>query len=143
MPGRTTLPDALSWFPKEKLTSLRLVPESVLGMRAAEARLRGAVRVRQGVPGAGGVARKRPAGVLQKVRARFTGTENAQVGDEAFQVNDKYLGRLCFFRKGAYVGGYANVAEGQDPRGAGEGAGGKAAVGGAALRPWRWLLRSR
>ena len=30
-------------------------------------------------------------------------------------MTDKYLGRLCFFRKGVYVGGYANVAEGQDP----------------------------
>jgi hypothetical protein len=25
-----------------------------------------------------------------------------------------YLGRLCFFRKGRYIGGYANLAEGQD-----------------------------
>ncbi len=55
------------------------------------------------------------AGVLAKVRTRVTGAENAQVADEAFQANDKYLGRLCFFRKGAYIGGYANVAEGQEP----------------------------
>ena len=114
MPGRTTLPDALSWFPKEKLTSLRLVPESVLGMRvlkrgyAAQYEYGKAFLVRE-------ASAEAAAGVLQKVRGRFTGTENAQVGEEAFQVNDKYLGRLCFFRKGAYLGGYANVAEGQDP----------------------------
>lgn len=112
--GRTTLPDALSWFPKEKLTSLRLVPESVLGMRvlkrgyAAQYEYGKAFLVREATPEAA-------TGVMQKLRGRFTGTGPAQVGQEAFQVNDKYLGRLCFFRKGMYLGGYANVAEGQDP----------------------------
>lgn len=112
--GRTTLPDALSWFPKEKLTSLRLVPESVLGMRilkrgyAAQYEYGKAFLVREATP-------ESAAGVMQKLRGRFSGTENAAVGEEAFQVNDKYLGRLCFFRKGVYLGGYSNVAEGQDP----------------------------
>ena len=53
--------------------------------------------------------------VMEKLRARFGETSAAKVADEAFEVNDKYLGRLCFFRKGTYIGGYANVAEGQDP----------------------------
>ncbi|HWC96810.1 MAG TPA: hypothetical protein VG456_08675, partial [Candidatus Sulfopaludibacter sp.] len=52
---------------------------------------------------------------LQKVRARFADTVPATVGDESFQANDKYLGRLCFFRKGKYIAGWANAAEGQSP----------------------------
>lgn len=53
--------------------------------------------------------------VMEKLRERFGETSAAKVADEAFEINDKYLGRLCFFRKGKYLGGYANVAEGQDP----------------------------
>jgi hypothetical protein len=53
--------------------------------------------------------------VIQKLRARFGEPSPAKVGDEAFQLNDAYLGRMCVFRKGRYVGGYANVADGQDP----------------------------
>jgi hypothetical protein len=33
LPGEASPPVALGWFPKEKQQSLRLVPESVLGMR--------------------------------------------------------------------------------------------------------------
>jgi len=55
------------------------------------------------------------AGVMEKLRARFAQTRPAGVGDEGFQFEDKYLGRLCFFRKGSYIGGYANVMEGKDP----------------------------
>jgi hypothetical protein len=57
------------------------------------------------------------AAVMEKLRARLAGTQPAQVAgaQEAFQMADKYLGRLCFFRKGQYIGGWANVAEGQDP----------------------------
>jgi hypothetical protein len=38
-----------------------------------------------------------------------------QLGEEAFQATDKYLGKICFFRKGKYIGGIANVAETGDP----------------------------
>jgi hypothetical protein len=51
---------------------------------------------------------------MQKLRTRFGETAAAQVGDEAFQVKDQYLGNVFVFRKGRYVAGYANVAEGQD-----------------------------
>ena len=30
------------------------------------------------------------------------------------QVTDQYLGRICIFRKGQYLGGYSNLPEGQD-----------------------------
>jgi len=114
--GRTTLPDALSWFPHEKQQSLRLVPESVLGLRllkrgyAAQYDYGKAFLVKEVSPDAA-------AGVMEKLKARLGGTQPAAVpgAQEAFQLTDKYLGRLCFFRKGAYLGGWANVAEGQDP----------------------------
>jgi hypothetical protein len=112
--GRTTLPEALSWFPPDKLKSLRLVPESVLGLRAlrrgyaAEYEFGKAFVATEESPDAA-------AAVMQKMRDRIGQTAPAQASDEAFQVADKYLGRLCFFRKGRYLGGYANVAEGSDP----------------------------
>ena len=117
VPGSTSTPVALTWFPAEKQQSLRLVPESVLGIRllqrgyAAQYDFGKAFVVTEASAEAAGP-------IMQKLRARFaqTGeTTAATVGDEAFQANDKYLGRLCFFRKGRYIGGYANVADGQDP----------------------------
>jgi len=114
LPGGTSLPDTLSWFPKEKQTSLRLVPESVLGLRLLK---RGYV-AQYDYGKAFLVLEESPdsaAGVMQKLRARFGETAPAKLGDEAFQFTDKYLGKLCVFRKGRYIGGYGNVAEGQDP----------------------------
>jgi hypothetical protein len=52
--------------------------------------------------------------VMQKASARLSGTP-VQVGEEAFQASDKYLGKLCFFRKGRYIAGIAKVAESGDP----------------------------
>jgi hypothetical protein len=49
--------------------------------------------------------------VLKKLRARFDGATDAKVADEAFQVKAQYLGGLCFFRKGKYLGGYANLPD--------------------------------
>ncbi len=112
--GGTSLPTALAWFPAEKQQSLRLVPESVLGIRvlkrgyAALYDFGKAFMVTEASPESAGA-------VMQKLRERFGETTPAKVGDEAFQVNDKYLGRVCIFRKGRYVGGYANVAEGREP----------------------------
>ena len=96
--GRTTLPDALSWFPAEKQQSLRLIPESVLGLRLLKRGYMGqydygkAFLIRETSPEAA-------AAVLEKLRARFGDTQPAQVGDEAFQLSEKYLGRMCVFRK--------------------------------------------
>jgi hypothetical protein len=114
VPGSNTPPAALSWFPSEKQQSLRLFPESVRGLRALKRGYAGiyeygkAFVVMEESAATAGAA-------MQKVRARFTETADAHVGDEAFSVNDKYLGRLCFFRKGRYIAGWANVAEGRSP----------------------------
>ena len=112
--GSKEPPPALGWFPAEKRQSLRLVPESVLGIRAlsrgyaAQYEFGKAFVVTEATP-------ESAAAVMTRLRARFQQTATAQAGDEAFQADDQYLGRLCFFRKGRYLGGYANVAAGQDP----------------------------
>ena len=111
--GSNDLPAILAWFPTERQQSLRLIPESVLGIRLLK---RGYVG--QYDTGKAFVVTEESAAsaaaVMQKLRERFETTTPAKAGDEAFQVNDAYLGRLCIFRKGRYLGGYGNVADGQD-----------------------------
>lgn len=113
--GTTAMPDAVSWFPTERLEplSIRLVPQSVLGLSLLK---RGYIAkydygrafvVRNGSADAA-------TQVMSKLRARFGETQPVSLGDEAFQANDKYLGRLLFFRKGVYVSGFANLADGFD-----------------------------
>src|SRR5947209_434298 len=112
--GSSEPPAAMSWFPKEKQQSLRLVPESVLGIRALKRGYLGqydfgkAFVVLEDSP-------ESASAVMQKLKTRFAEASPARVGDEAIQATDRYLGRLCMFRKGRYLGGYANVAEPNDP----------------------------
>jgi len=110
VPGTKTPPAALSWFPKERQQSVRLVPESVLGLRV----LRRGYLAQYDFGKAWVVRDDSAAEVMQKLRARFGETTPAQIGAEAFQATDKYLGRVCIFRTGSYVGGYA-VTDGIDP----------------------------
>jgi hypothetical protein len=108
--GRDTAPEALKWFPNEDQVSARLVPESVLGLRILK---RGYVaQYRQGQ--AFVVLEDSPqaaADVMKKLRGRFEGAADAQVADEAFQTKAQYLDGICMFRKGRYIGGYANMPE--------------------------------
>lgn len=112
--GSTSRPAAMSWFPEEKRVSLRLVPESVLGIRILKRGYVGqyehgkAFLVQEDSPEAA-------AALMQKLQARFTDTTAAKIADEGFQVTDRYLGKVCVFRKGRMIGGYANVADGADP----------------------------
>jgi hypothetical protein len=117
IPGSTTLPPALTWFPTEQRQSLRLVPKSVFGISAlkrgyaAQYDYGKAFVVQEATPQSAGA-------VMTRLRARFgaTGTvKPAEVADEAFQVTDQYLGRLCVFRKGEFIGGYAITQDGTDP----------------------------
>ncbi|MGO8786215.1 MAG: DUF6599 family protein [Terriglobia bacterium] len=108
--GRTTLPDALGWFPAERLVSARMIPQSVLGVRLLK---RGYVaQYDQGK--AFVVLETSPqsaAAVMAKLRQRYPAAQAAQVAEEALQLQDKYLGGVCFFRKGKYIGGYANMPD--------------------------------
>jgi hypothetical protein len=111
--GRSTPPEVLDWFPKENLTSVRLVPESVLGLRQLK---RGYVaKYAQGQ--AFIVLEASPesaAEVFKKVQARFPDASSAKVGDEAFQARTQYLDGICVFRKGRYLAGYANLPDFQE-----------------------------
>jgi Family of unknown function (DUF6599) len=110
--GRSTPPDALSWFAKEDLVSARLIPESVLGLRQLK---RGYVAkyaqgqafiVLEATPEAA-------AETMKKLRQRFADASSAQIADEAFQAKTQYLDSICIFRKGHFVAGYANLPDAQ------------------------------
>jgi len=117
VPGEGRVPDAVAWFPAEGLEpdSIRLVPESVLGLRMLKSGFMAqyaagrAFVVPEATPEAAAAA-------MEKLRARFAGAApSSGLGDEAFSAQDQYLGRLLVFRKGARVAGVANVAAGSDP----------------------------
>jgi hypothetical protein len=115
IPGSSEPPEALTWFPREKLVpgSVRMVPESVLGIGAlkrgyiAEYADGKAFLVRETTP-------ESAAEVMNKLRARIGGTAPVKIADEGFEAADKYLGRLCFFRKGRMIGGLTGLAQGAD-----------------------------
>jgi hypothetical protein len=114
--GQTTIPEIISWFPKEDLAgenAVRLIPESVLGLRLLK---RGYVG--QYGFGKGFVVKEASpeaaAQLMAKLKARFGQTAPATIADEAFTTTDKYLNGLCVFRKGNYVGGFADLKAGRD-----------------------------
>jgi hypothetical protein len=116
VPGPAGVPAAVAWFPAEGLVpgSVRLVPESVLGLRVLRAGFVAQYPVGRAfvVPEATADA---AAATMAKLRARFTGARPASaLGEEAFTAQDQYLGGLVVFRKGARVAGVANVAAGGD-----------------------------
>jgi hypothetical protein len=121
-PGRTTPPEEVGWFPKEGLEadSVRLVPASVLGIRA----LRRGFLAQYPEARAFVVGEESPeaaVAALQTVRERFAQTTVAAgLGDSAFTATDDYLGGLVVFRKGTYIAGVANLAEGADGAGLAE-----------------------
>ncbi len=115
--GRTELPDAVQWFPKKGLVegSVRLVPESVLGMRALKRGYMGQYDIGKAFI----LREKSPQSaqqVMEKVRDRIGETQAGKLGDEAMEANDKYLGGLCIFRKGAWIAGVANARQLSDAR---------------------------
>lgn len=113
--GRSAPPEAIAWFPKENLVpdSVRLVPESVLGLRLLKRGYIGqydfgkAFLVPEESPEAA-------SQVMVKLKQRIGETTPAQIADEGFTGTDKYLNGLCVFRKGRFVGGFANLKPGQD-----------------------------
>lgn len=114
--GTTDIPVEIGWFPRERLQpgSPRLVPQSVLGLRILK---RGYLAqyeegksfvVTEASPAAA-------AALLAKLKERFPGGTAVQAGDEGYVSEDRYLGKMCLFRKGSRVAGYANVPPSQDP----------------------------
>ena len=114
--GQTEPPAILDWFPKEHLANeyaVRMVPDSVLGLSALKSGYIGqydfgkAFIVKEASP-------ESAAQLMQKLRRRFGQTTPAAIADEAFTAADKYLDGLCIFRKGNYIGGFANLKSGRD-----------------------------
>jgi hypothetical protein len=114
--GRTTIPEIINWFPKEDLAgenSVRLIPESVLGLRLLKSGYVGQYGfgkgfiVKEASPEAA-------AQLMAKLKQRFGETKPATIADEAFTANDKYLNGLCVFRRGNYLGGFADLKGGRD-----------------------------
>jgi hypothetical protein len=113
--GQTEIPKVISWFPTERLNpeSLRLVPESVLGLRLLKSGYVGQYEFGKGFL----VKESSPesaAEVLKKLRDRFGQATPAAIADEAFTTKDKYLNGVCLFRKGSYLAGFADLKEGFD-----------------------------
>jgi len=106
-PGTTDPPAALEWFPTEGLEegSVRLVPQSVLGLRMLK---RGWI-ARYG-DGRGFVVREASpeaaAEVLAALRRRLRDAAGAELGEEAVAGKDRFLGRMCAARRGAAVVGF-------------------------------------
>jgi hypothetical protein len=115
--GRATAPVALGWFPKEALVadSVRLVPESVLGVRLMPSGYVGRYDVGEAfvvTEASADAAVTLVAGL--KARWGASRTTSVPGSDEAFSARDRYLGGLLVFRKGARVAGIAKLAEGID-----------------------------
>lgn len=115
IPGSTSAPAPLGWFPKEKLQpgSPRLVPQSVLGLRMLKSGY--LALYEQGK--AFVVTEESPAAataLFAKLKERFTPAGEAKAGEESFVAEDRYLGRIVMFRKGARVAGWTNVPAGTD-----------------------------
>ena len=108
LPGRVTPPAQLRWFPPGNVAPVRIVPQSVLGLRelkrgyVAKYQAGQAFIVLESTPESASL-------VLKSLHEHFPGAVAAQIGDEAFAVNAQYLGGLCIFRKGRVLAGYVNL----------------------------------
>jgi len=114
--GATAPPPQVAWFPAEGLMPgfPRLVPQSVLGLRMLK---RGYLA--QYGQGKAFVVTEASAdeakALFGQLKQRFTPNEALEAGEEAFSTQDRYLGRICIFRKGTHVGGWTNLKDGADP----------------------------
>ena len=118
VPGEAHVPDAVALFPPAGLEpdSVRLVPESVLGLRMLKTGF-----VSQYPAGRALVVPEPDAqaarATFARLRERFPAAKaESGPGEEAFSATDPYLGGLLLFRKGRNLAGVANVEAGQDPR---------------------------
>jgi len=115
IPGRNSAPEALSWFPSAGLekNSVRLVPQSVLGLRMLARGYVGqydfgkAFLVQE-------VSSESAAQVMSKLKERLGQTTTLKIADESFSGADRYLDGMVVFRKGRFIGGFANLKNGRN-----------------------------
>jgi Family of unknown function (DUF6599) len=105
--GTNAQPEALAWFPAGNSSPVRVVPESVLGLKELK---RGYVaKYAQGQAFIVQEASAEVAGqVFQRLQRHFADPKSASIGNESFRTSDKYLGALCIFRKGRFLAGFTN-----------------------------------
>jgi hypothetical protein len=112
-----SIPKTISWFPQEHLSgdtnAVRMVPESVLGLKILKSGYTGqydfgkAFIVKESSP-------ESAAQIIVKLKEKFGETKPVKIADEAFTSNDKYLKRICIFRKGSVIGGFVNLNPDRD-----------------------------
>lgn len=111
--GTDALPEALAWFPAGYSSPVRLVPESVLGLKELR---RGYVA--KYAEGQAFIVKEDSADVAGKVfqslKQRFADSKSALIGDESLRTGDRYLGAICIFRKGRFLAGYTNSSREED-----------------------------
>lgn len=112
VPGPEDLPKEIAWFPKEELAEgeVRLVPQSVLGLRMLE---RGYL-ARYSYGRAFVVSEESDeaaAQVMTEFRERLADVADADIADEGITGRDRYLRQMCVARKGNYIVGYAGLKE--------------------------------
>jgi hypothetical protein len=109
IPGRSRPPEALAWFPTDKLKAIRLIPESVLGLRLLK---RGYVAEYE--TGKGFVVTEESAesasAVMSKLREHFGQSVPWAVGEESFQTKDRYLGGALLLPERSVSGGICQSA---------------------------------
>jgi hypothetical protein len=113
--GRDTPPEALDWFPPDGLVkdSVRLVPQSVLGLRVLPRGYVGlydfgkAFLVQE-------ASAESATQVISKLKERLGQTKSLTIADESISGTDRYLDGMVVFRKGKVIGGFANLKGGRD-----------------------------
>jgi hypothetical protein len=107
--GADAPPATIGWFVPDDLVQVKMVPESVLGLKQIP---RGyAAKYKQGQAFIAEQASVGEAQALMKtLREKFTGAPT-QLDDEAFTATAKYLTGICIFRKGKVVAGTANFPD--------------------------------
>ena len=118
LPGETTPPAAIEWFPKQGLEqeSIRLIPSSVLGVSQLRqgfvadyaSGLRAFIVTETSVEAA--------SKVMQELRERFEAESSSseKIADESFQTSGRYLGEMCIFRKGREIAGAVRAKQPSD-----------------------------
>ena len=105
--GSNDQPEVLGWFPVGYKSPVRLIPQSVLGLK--ELRRGYVAKYAQGqafiVQESSDEAAEK---AFRSLNQRFAGSKPASLGNESFRASDKYLGALCVFRKGRFLAGYTN-----------------------------------
>ncbi|MDR3793333.1 MAG: hypothetical protein P4L03_08125 [Terracidiphilus sp.] len=107
--GGSEPPRTIAWFVPDDLVQVRMVPESVLGLKQIK---RGyAAKYKQGQAFIAEQSTVEEATALVKaLEEKFKGTA-ASVGEEGFTAKAKYLDGICVFRKGRVVAGAANLPD--------------------------------